>query len=149
MISGMQGTACVFGKWVEISTSHMTPPCTATFPKSRVIKLPLSKFRAASHFISKTSQTEAWSHIPRTVQSPPGHAIDPWDIWIPFYRSNSSTSFSDWWLRYLMWNCPQTNVTETYWWLVNTDSDNGLVSLVKKPLPDPMLTRVYDVKRHH
>ena len=25
-------------------------------------------------------------------------------------------NFSEWWLRYLLWNCPQMNATRPYWW---------------------------------
>ena len=30
-------------------------------------------------------------------------------------------------LWYLLWNCPQMNVMWPHWWLVNIESDNGLV----------------------
>ena len=35
--------------------------------------------------------------------------------------------FSDWWLRYFLWSCPNMNVTELRWWSVNIGSVNGLV----------------------
>ena len=57
----------------------------------------------------------------------------------------SQMDFSDWWLRHLLWNCPNMNVTELHWWSVNIDSGNGLVSSGNKPLPEPMLT---DLCRH-
>ena len=55
---------------------------------------------------------------------------------------NFQANSCDWWLRYLLWNCPQTNVTEPYWWLVNIGSGNGLVQSGNKPLPEPMLTQI-------
>ena len=50
--------------------------------------------------------------------------------------------FSDWWLRYLLWSCPNMNVTGLYWWSVNIGSGNGLVPSGNKPLPEPMLTQI-------
>ena len=35
--------------------------------------------------------------------------------------------FNDWWLRHLLWNCPNMNVTGLRWWSVNIGSGNGLV----------------------
>ena len=40
---------------------------------------------------------------------------------------------------YLLWNCPQMNVTGSYWWCVNFGSGYGLVPLGNKPLPEPLL----------
>ena len=45
------------------------------------------------------------------------------EFWISDFQAN----FSDWWLRYLLWNWPQMNVTGPYWWLVNIGSGNGLL----------------------
>ena len=58
--------------------------------------------------------------------------IGPWEIWI----------FSDWWLRHLLWNCPDMNVTRPHWWSVNIGSGDGLVPSGKKPLPESMLTEI-------
>ena len=46
--------------------------------------------------------------------------------------------FSDWWLRHLLWNCLNMNVTGLHWWSVNFGSGNGLVPSGNKPLPEPM-----------
>ena len=37
------------------------------------------------------------------------------------------TDFSYWWLRHLLWKCPNMNVTGLHWWSVNIGSGNGLV----------------------
>ena len=50
--------------------------------------------------------------------------------------------FSDWWLRHLLWNFPNLNVTGLHWWSVNIGSSNGLVPSGNKPLPEPMLTHI-------
>ena len=42
--------------------------------------------------------------------------IVPWGIWIKLKISNLQAEFSNWWLRYLSWNCPQINVDGPYWW---------------------------------
>ena len=55
--------------------------------------------------------------------------------------STFQANYSDWWLRYLLWNCPQKNVTRPYWWYVNIGSGNGLVPPGNKPLPEPILTQ--------
>ena len=47
--------------------------------------------------------------------------------------------FGDWWLRHLLWNCPDMNITGLHWWSVNIGSGNGLVPSGNKPLPEPML----------
>ena len=49
---------------------------------------------------------------------------------------------SDWWLRHLLWNCPNMNVTGLHWWSVYIGSANGLVQSGNKPLPEPMLTQI-------
>ena len=46
-----------------------------------------------------------------------------------------------------LWNCPQKNVTRPY--QVNIGSGNGLVPSGNKPLPEPMLTKVYVAIWHH
>ena len=44
--------------------------------------------------------------------------------------------FRDWWLGYLLWSCPQINVTGPYMRLVNIGSGGGLVPTDNKPLQD-------------
>ena len=51
---------------------------------------------------------------------------------------NFQTDFSDWWLRHLLWNCPNMNVTGLHWWSVNIGSGNGLVQSGNKPSPGPI-----------
>ena len=50
--------------------------------------------------------------------------------------------FSYWWLRHLLWNCPDMNVTGLHWWSVIIGSGNGLVPSGNKPLPEPVLTQI-------
>ena len=46
--------------------------------------------------------------------------------------------------QHSLWNCLLVNATRPRWWLINTGSCNGLVLSGTKPLPEPMLTRIYD-----
>ena len=68
--------------------------------------------------------------------------IGPWEIWMKFWICNFQMDFSDWWLRHLLWNCPNMIVTGLHWWSVNIGSGNGLVPSGNKPLPEPMLTQI-------
>ena len=43
--------------------------------------------------------------------------IGPWEIWMKFEVSSFQANLSDLWLRYLMWNCPQMNITSTVLWI--------------------------------
>ena len=42
--------------------------------------------------------------------------IVAWQILMRFWMSTFQVYYSDWWLRYLRWNCSQKNVTRPYWW---------------------------------
>ena len=44
-------------------------------------------------------------------QHPLTELIGPWEICMKYYISNFQANFSDWWLRHLLWNCPQLMVT--------------------------------------
>ena len=55
-----------------------------------------------------------------------------------FQISDFQTDPSDWWLRCLLWNCPQ-DLT------VNFGSGGGLVLSGNKVWPEPMLTQIYVV----
>ena len=68
----------------------------------------------------------------------------PWEVWMKFYIYNFQTDFSDWWLRHLLWNCPNMNATGLHWLSVNICSGNGLVLSGNKPLPEAMLTQISD-----
>ena len=46
------------------------------------------------------------------------------------------------WLRHLLWNCPNMNVTGLKLWKVNIGSGNGLVPSGNKSLSEPMLTHI-------
>ena len=78
----------------------------------------------------------------------PGHQ-QPCHWMCRITRSSSSLThwplgnlnFSDWQLRYLLWNCLQKN--EYHWMRSHIGSGNGLVPLGNKPLPEPMLTQFY------
>ena len=52
--------------------------------------------------------------------------------------------FSDRCLWHLLWNCPQMDVNKPYWWRTNIGSSNDLALSGKKPLPEPMLTQIFD-----
>ena len=69
--------------------------------------------------------------------------IGPSEIWMKFQISNIKANFTDWWLRYFWWNCPQLIVTGYHWWYVNIGSGNGLVPSGSRPLPKLMLTQFY------
>ena len=50
----------------------------------------------------------------------------PWEIWMEFrFQAN----FNVWWLIQLLWNCPQVNVTECYWWWIKVASGNDCGSM--------------------
>ena len=55
------------------------------------------------------------------------NVIGPKEIGMKLKRSYFKADFSDWWLRYLLWNCPQMNVIGPHWWWVNIGAGNGLV----------------------
>ena len=55
---------------------------------------------------------------------------------------NFQTDFSDCWLKNLLWNWLNMNVTGLNWWSVNSGLGNGLVPSGNKPLPEPMLTQI-------
>ena len=69
---------------------------------------------------------------------------------LPFGRfewnlGNFQADFSDWCLRYLLWNeYPQVNAIKSHWWLVSIGLGNGLLPDATNPLPEPMLTKFYD-----
>ena len=65
----------------------------------------------------------------------PGDLNDIWD--------ETFSSFNAWWLRYILWNCPQMYATWLYWWKGNIGSGNGLVPDGTKPLPEPVFTQIY------
>ena len=58
-----------------------------------------------------------------------------------FCINNFQAYFSGWLRRCRLWNCPQMNITEPFWWSVSIGSGNGLVPSGNKPLPEPMLTQ--------
>ena len=62
--------------------------------------------------------------------------------WVSFNSCNFQMDFSGWWLRHLLWNCPNINVTGLHGWSVSIGSGNGLVPSGNKPLPEPMLTQI-------
>ena len=67
--------------------------------------------------------------------------IGPWESWIKFQISNFQTNFSDWWLKFLLWNC--SHITRPHWWWVSIGSGNGLLPSGKTPLHESMLTQIY------
>ena len=56
--------------------------------------------------------------------------------------NNLQANASDWWMRCLLWNCSQVDVTGPYRWYVNIGSGNGLLALDNKALPGLMLTKM-------
>ena len=71
------------------------------------------------------------------------NSLAPGKFELKFYISNFQMDFSDWWLRHLLWNCPNMNVTGLHWWSVNIGWGNGWVPSGNKPLPEPMLTQAF------
>ena len=65
----------------------------------------------------------------------------PWEIGLKFQLCNFQTDFSDWWLRHLLQNCLNMNVTRLHWWSVSIGSGNCLVPPGNRSLPEPMLPR--------
>ena len=64
-----------------------------------------------------------------------------------FFSSNLPEDFSGWWLGYLLWNCPQMNVTtRPYWWQVNIGSGNGWQCLSKSMPPICHLATMSDTE---
>ena len=83
-----------------------------------------------------------------------GKVIKNTEIFSTKYRKHilevgSPADVSDWWLRYLLWNCPNMNVTGHHRWSVNIGSGNGLLPSSNNPLPEPMLTQISVVTWHH
>ena len=77
----------------------------------------------------------------------PGHcsfkSLAPCEISLKFYIGNFRATFSNSWLRYLLWNCPEVIVIRPHWWQVNIGSGNGLVLSGSKTLFEPMLIQIY------
>ena len=67
----------------------------------------------------------------------------PMEISMKLMINNFQANFSYCWLKYLLWHCPQMNISGSYWWLVNVGSGNGLVPSAKKALPEPVLTHIF------
>ena len=61
---------------------------------------------------------------------------------------NFQANFSEWWLRYLLWNCPQVNATRPYWWWANVDPDlcHQMASLGFNELTQPVVRLEYSKK---
>ena len=66
--------------------------------------------------------------------SSPTHICLTWPQWV---------NLSDWWLKYILQNSSQINVTGPDCWAVNIGSGNDLMPSGNKPLPEPMLTQFY------
>ena len=71
------------------------------------------------------------------------HTLTPFEIRIKslIFQPN----FTFWWLRYILWNCPQAIINVPHRWQVNTGSGNGLVPSGNKPLLESVLTQIYIV----
>ena len=67
--------------------------------------------------------------------------IGLWEILMKYQINNIQANYSNWWVRYLLWNCPQAIITGPYCWYFSIGSGNGLVSSSDKALPQPMLTK--------
>ena len=55
------------------------------------------------------------------------NSLSPGKVEWNFLTCNFQTHFSDWWLRHLLWNCSNMNVSGLHWWSVSIGSGNGLV----------------------
>ena len=53
------------------------------------------------------------------IHSFPYYLIGPWEIWTKFQTGNFRTDFGEWWLKHLLWNFPNMNVTWLHRWSVN------------------------------
>ena len=71
------------------------------------------------------------------------HLIGPGEIWTQSQISKFRTHFNAKYLKYFLWNCHQVKAKTPHWSLVNIGSGNGLVPSGNKPLPEPMLTKIY------
>ena len=60
--------------------------------------------------------------------------------WKENWVSNVQANSSDWWLMYILHNCPQMYVTRPYWWSFSSVSGNSCVPSGNKPLPELLLT---------
>ena len=52
-------------------------------------------------------------------------------------------TYTEYLLGHSVWNCSPLNATEPHWWYVMTGSGNGLMPSGSKPLPEPLLTKIY------
>ena len=59
------------------------------------------------------------------------------------------THFDDWYLDYFLWDYSQMNTTGLHWYWANISLGNGLVPPGNKPLPDQMLTQIYNAIWRH
>ena len=63
--------------------------------------------------------------------------------------TNLQTHTNDRYLKLSMWNYPHMNAIRHHWWLAKIGSGNGLMSLGNKPLPEPVLTKIFNTIWHH
>ena len=47
------------------------------------------------------------------------NSLPPPEIWMKFSICDFQMDFIDLWLRLLLWNCPNMNVTGLHWWSIN------------------------------
>ena len=100
--------------------------------------------RADWHWTKGVGVGHSWpfgDHLVTKVRYKDLPDSDPGDIICR--HAIDSSSFSNWWLKHLLWNCPQLIVTGPHWWWVNIGSGNGLVLSCNKPLSEPVLTQIY------
>ena len=62
-------------------------------------------------FLPKSSQKTLVACMCRQGMGCESNPLVPWR-----FEWNFQANFSDSWLRYLLWNCLQMNVTGSYWW---------------------------------
>ena len=62
------------------------------------------------------------------------------EIWMGFLLSNCQAKLSYWWLMHHLRNCLLMNINGwPYWWWLNIDSGNGVVTSNNKTLPEPKI----------
>ena len=119
-------------RW-PMNSPHKEPVTRKMFPFDDVIMIILVHPKPEVSNESSFSGVVLTSCATKLTHWPLGNLNEILDI-------KFQTDFSDWWLRHLLWNCLNMNVTGLHWWSVNIGSGNGLVPSVNKPLPEPMST---------
>ena len=78
--------------------------------------------------------------------------LTPWPLWDAAVTlkepNNFQTHVKDRYLEHFMLNCPEKS-TRPALIIVNIGSDNGVIPSGNKPVPEPVLTRIYAALWRH